>query len=63
MGIEALYSRNKGTDEAFLRKLAHEFGLFITGGTDYHGRNKPDLEIGWGEGDLAVPVMILSNLR
>ena len=62
-GIEALYSRNKGTDEAFLRKLAGEFGLFITGGTDYHGRNKPDLEIGWGEGDLRVPVMILSNLR
>ena len=62
-GIEALYSRNKGTDEAFVRKLAHEFGLFITGGTDYHGRNKPDLEIGWGEGDLRVPVMILSNLR
>ncbi|MEE3467111.1 MAG: PHP domain-containing protein [Eubacterium sp.] len=62
-GIEALYSRNKGTDEAFVRKLAHEFGLFITGGTDYHGRNKPDLEIGWGEGDLRIPVMLLSNLR
>ncbi len=62
-GIEALYSRNKGTDEAFVRKLAHEFDLFITGGTDYHGRNKPDLEIGWGEGDLRVPAMILSNLH
>ena len=62
-GIEALYSRNKGTDEAFVRKLAHEFGLFITGGTDYHGRNKPDLEIGWGEGNLRVPVMLLNNLR
>ncbi|MBO6107986.1 MAG: PHP domain-containing protein [Eubacterium sp.] len=62
-GIEALYSRNKGTDEAFVRKLAHEYGLFITGGTDYHGKNKPDLEIGWGEGNLRIPVMLLDNLR
>ncbi len=62
-GIEALYSRNKGTDEAFVRKLAHEFNLFITGGTDFHGKNKPDLEIGWGEGNLRVPAMLLSNLR
>ena len=62
-GIEALYSRNKGTDEAFVRKLAKEFGLFITGGTDYHGKNKPDLEIGWGEGDLRIPVMLLDNIR
>ena len=62
-GIEALYSRNKGTDEAFVRKIAHEYGLFITGGTDYHGRNKPDLEIGWGEGNLRIPVMLLENLR
>lgn len=63
VGIEALYSRNRGTDEAFVRKLAHDFGLFITGGTDYHGANKPDLEIGWGEGNLRVPVMLLANLR
>ncbi len=62
-GIEAIYSRNKGTDESYIRKLAGEFNLFITGGTDYHGRNKPDLEIGWGEGKLRVPAMLLSNLR
>ncbi len=62
-GIEAIYSRNKGTDEAFIRKLAHEYDLFITGGSDYHGRNKPDLEIGWGEGNLRVPAMLLSHLR
>lgn len=62
-GIEALYSRNRGNDEAFVRKLAHDFDLFITGGTDFHGANKPDLEIGKGEGDLRVPVMLLENLR
>lgn len=62
-GIEAMYSRNRGNDEAFVRKLADEYGLFITGGTDFHGANKPDLEIGCGEGNLRVPVMLLENLK
>lgn len=62
-GIEAMYSRNRGNDEAFVRKLADEYGLFITGGTDFHGANKPDLEIGSGEGNLRVPVMLLENLK
>lgn len=62
-GIEAMYSRNRGNDEAFVRKLASEYDLFITGGTDFHGANKPDLEIGRGEGNLRVPVMLLENLK
>ncbi len=62
-GIEAMYSRNRGNDEAFVRKLADEYGLFITGGTDFHGANKPDLDIGTGEGNLRVPVMLLENLK
>lgn len=62
-GIEAMYSRNRGTDEAFVRKLAQDFDLFITGGTDFHGANKPDLEMGRGEGPLRIPVMLLENLR
>ena len=62
-GVEAMYSRNRGNDEAFVRKLASEYGLFITGGTDFHGANKPDLEIGTGEGNLRVPVMLLENLK
>lgn len=62
-GIEAMYSRNHGNDEAFARKLARDFDLIITGGTDFHGANKPDLEIGTGEGSLRIPVMLLENLR
>lgn len=62
-GIEALYSRNHGTDEAFVRKLADEYDLFITGGSDFHGENKPDIEMGIGTGNLRIPVMLLENLR
>ena len=62
-GIEAMYSRNHGTDEAFVKKLAQQFDLFITGGSDFHGTNKPDIELGRGEGNLFVPVMLLENLK
>lgn len=62
-GIEALYSRNHGTDEAFVRKLAAEYDLFITGGSDFHGDNKPDIEMGVGTGNLRIPVMLLENLK
>lgn len=61
-GIEAIYSRNHGNDEAFVRKLAKEYNLFITGGTDYHGANKPDLSIGTGTGKLQIPASILESL-
>lgn len=62
-GIEAMYSRNKGNDEGFVRSLAREFDLFITGGTDFHGANKPDLEIGYGTGKMRIPVMLLEALK
>ncbi len=62
-GIEAMYSRNQGTDEAFVRKLAKDFDLFITGGSDFHGTNKPDIELGRGLGNLRVPVMLLENIN
>ena len=61
-GIEALYSRNKGNEEAFVRKLAKEFGLFITGGTDFHGSNKPDIDLGSGTGNMKIPEELLENL-
>lgn len=62
-GIEAMYSRNHGNDEHFIRGIAREHGLFITGGTDFHGVNKPDLTIGKGEGNMQIPESILENLK
>lgn len=62
-GIEAIYSRNHGNDEAFVRKLADEYGLLITGGTDFHGENKPDLSIGRGTGKMKIPASLLETLR
>ncbi len=53
-GIEAVYSLNSLEDDEFLRKLAKRHGLYITGGSDFHGAIKPDIQIGKGRGNLKM---------
>ncbi len=62
-GLEALYSCNSGLDESYLHSLANRYHLAISGGSDFHGSNKPNLEIGTGYGSLRVPVSILTELE
>lgn len=62
-GIEAIYSCNRGNDEAFCKKLAFEHNLFITGGSDFHGANKPHIEMGTGMGKLYVDKSLLKNIE
>ncbi|MDR1700459.1 MAG: PHP domain-containing protein [Lachnoclostridium sp.] len=62
-GIEVMYSTNKGNDEAFVNKLAKEHDLRITGGSDFHGSNKPHIKIGNGMGSLFVPDTVLDSLQ
>ncbi|MGN1141686.1 MAG: PHP domain-containing protein [Oliverpabstia sp.] len=61
-GIEAIYSSNKGMDETNMRRLARKYNLFITGGSDFHGSNKPTIDMGCGKGNLKIPSSLLKNL-
>ncbi|SHI36710.1 PHP domain-containing protein [Parasporobacterium paucivorans] len=61
-GIEAIYPSHKGRAEGDMRRLAAHFGLFITGGSDYHGGLKKGLDMGSGYGNLKVPADLLKNL-
>lgn len=64
MGIEAVYVLNKGSDEAFVRSLAEQHGLLVTGGSDFHGKNKPDIALGTGiKSGLSVPYALLELLK
>ena len=63
MGIEVYYSSHSQSDSLHLREIASRLGLGSTGGSDFHGANKPDIELGRGTGNLRVPVMLLENLR
>ena len=40
-------------ERAPFHELARRHGLAPTGGSDYHGENKPGLSVGSGRGDLA----------
>jgi len=50
------------TTEAAIQ-LAKMFGLRESGGSDFHGENKPDIQLGTGRGDLCVPAVLLEKLR
>ena len=62
-GIETLYSANRGFDELTVRKLAKEFDLLESGGSDFHGQNKPHIKMGTGCGSLVVPYSLLDKIR
>ena len=62
-GMECYYGRYSPEDRAGLVELAGRHGLVATGGSDYHGTFKPDLEVGTGTGDLDVPDGALDELE
>lgn len=62
-GIEAIYSTHSLGEEIQIRKLAKENHLIISGGSDYHGKNKPYLNLGTGKGHLCIPYDILDNIK
>lgn len=62
-GIEAIYSSNTGFDEGRMRHLANKYNLVITGGSDFHGANKPAIRLGIGRGNLKIPASLLIDLE
>lgn len=44
-------------------RIAQTLGLLQSGGSDYHGTNKPDICIGVGKGDLWVPDTVVTQLH
>lgn len=62
-GIEAIYSTYRSGDEILIRRIAGECGLLISGGSDFHGSNKPYIHLGIGKGNLKVPYELAVNLK
>jgi predicted metal-dependent phosphoesterase TrpH len=59
-GIEAYYGGTSAGIRALMVKLTRDAGMIPTGGSDYHGTFKPDVELGTGRtGDLHVPNGVL----
>ncbi len=62
-GMECRYSGYTEEQSAYLLRLAAEYGLLPTGGSDFHGSAKPHIQLGRGTGSLAVPYAYLEGLR
>jgi 3',5'-nucleoside bisphosphate phosphatase len=62
-GIEVHYSTHSKSQTASYLDLAQRLGLLITGGSDFHGLTKPDIEVGSGRGDLKVNPRLLAPLK
>lgn len=63
LAIEGLYSTYTPAETREMQTLAKKSGLLISGGSDFHGANKPGLSFGTGYGKLFLPEEILTKLK
>jgi len=62
--IEVLHSDHAPESRAYYQSLADRYSLAVTGGSDFHGGNKPNISLGTGiRGNLKVPYDLLERLR
>ena len=54
-GMETLYPKYSPETTRLACQIADEFGILHSGGSDFHGSNKPDTQMGAGHGDLRIP--------
>lgn len=62
-GVEVHYSTHTPRQTRDYLSLAKQWGLLVTGGSDFHGLTKPDIEVGTGKGSLHVPDHLLPKLK
>ncbi|MBI5251403.1 MAG: PHP domain-containing protein [Desulfomonile tiedjei] len=62
-GIEAYYPKHSPQQTGLFLNLAVKYDLAVTGGTDFHGSNKPDVELGRFPGQRQLPYSLLESLK
>lgn len=61
--METEYSTYDQQTTMLARKIAKEFGLKCSGGSDFHAERKPDISLGTGKGTLQVPMSLLEAMK
>ncbi len=62
-GIECYYATYTAAQQKQIQKIAHRFGLLPSGGSDFHGENKPHISLGTGTGNLAIAYEVWEALK
>ena len=62
-GIECFYSTFTPSQRKNMMKLAKKHHLLPSGGSDFHGENKPNIQLGQGKGNLALPYALWSAMQ
>lgn len=60
-GIECYYTTFNNEQTEYLLNLCQERQFLISGGSDYHGTFKPNVDLGSGFGKLEIPENILNT--
>lgn len=61
-GIETFYPSQKKTIQKRIKKFADQYGLFLTGGSDYHGEIRPGTRLAGGN-NVYVPPALLDVMK
>ena len=63
-GIEVFHSEHTSADTAEYSELARRLDLIPTGGSDFHGDNKPRIRLGTGiDSNISLSYSFLENMR
>ena len=63
MAMETIYSTYTPRQSEELRKICEYYKLMKSGGSDFHGLNKPDIKIGTGRGALKIPQSFADEMK
>jgi predicted metal-dependent phosphoesterase TrpH len=62
-GLEGYYGEYRAAEQRYFVELGKRLDMIVTGGSDYHGANKPGIRLGVGRGGLKVPDGLLEALE
>ena len=61
-GIEGYYTQYDDEQNELYRGFAKKLDLLLSGGSDFHGDIKPEVQLGVGYGNLKVPYELYENM-
>jgi 3',5'-nucleoside bisphosphate phosphatase len=62
-GVEAYCTHHSERQTGYCLRLAIALDMVVSGGSDFHGSVKPQVELGRGTGGLFIPMRVLDELK